>query len=200
MRKVTGKLNNDFGEITSLTVPYDLVVSGSNHYVYLVMDEEVGVLKKLYKFDKKGKKWENVAEYVLNSVEGWKITGKRIRAGAQEIDLSVANISLDDELWQMGAYILIECKNWKKHVGIQQIRNIAHISSMKGNKTAILFTANGITSDSQEEIQRLAMTNIYIICITAVELKQLQSAVECKKLILDKWKSLQDSIEVSGII
>lgn len=52
----------------------------------------------------------------------------------------------------MGAYILIECKNWKKHVGIQQIRNIAHISSMKGNKTAILFTANGITSDSQEEI------------------------------------------------
>ena len=48
MRKVTGKLNNDFGEITSLTVPYDLVVSGSNHYVY----EEVGVLKKLYKFDK----------------------------------------------------------------------------------------------------------------------------------------------------
>ena len=40
MRKVTGKLNNDFGEITSLTVPYDLVVSGSNHYVYLVMDEE----------------------------------------------------------------------------------------------------------------------------------------------------------------
>ena len=69
---------------------------------------------------KKGKKWENVAEYVLNSVEGWKITGKRIRAGAQEIDLSVANISLDDELWQMGAYILID----------------------------------GITSDSQEEIQR----------------------------------------------
>ena len=52
MRKVTGKLNNDFGEITSLTVPYDLVVSGSNHYVYLVTDEEVGLLKKLYKFDK----------------------------------------------------------------------------------------------------------------------------------------------------
>ena len=56
---------------------------------------------------KKGKKCgKTVAEYVLNSVEGWKITGKRIRAGAQEIDLSVANISLDDELWQMGAYIL----------------------------------------------------------------------------------------------
>lgn len=28
------------------------LVSGSNHYVYLVTDEEVGVLKKLYKFDK----------------------------------------------------------------------------------------------------------------------------------------------------
>lgn len=183
-----------------LTMKVDPLISKEQYYkVLLIHIENYRALQETDIY-KKGKKWENVAEYVLNSVEGWKITGKRIRAGAQEIDLSVANISLDDELWQMGAYILIECKNWKKHVGIQQIRNIAHISSMKGNKTAILFTANGITSDSQEEIQRLAMTNIYIICITAVELKQLQSAVECKKLILDKWKSLQDSIEVSGII
>ena len=52
MRERIALVVDDFGEITSLTVPYDLVVSGSNHYVYLVTDEEVGVLKKLYKFDK----------------------------------------------------------------------------------------------------------------------------------------------------
>ena len=41
------------GEITSLTVPYDLVAAGSDYYVYLVTDEdEVVVLKKLQKFDK----------------------------------------------------------------------------------------------------------------------------------------------------
>lgn len=43
--------NNDFDNITSLTIPYDLVVSGDNFYVYLVTDEnEVNVLKRLNKF------------------------------------------------------------------------------------------------------------------------------------------------------
>ena len=49
----SSKSNSDFGEITSLTVPYDLVVAGEDYYVYLVTDEnEVEVLRKLHKFDK----------------------------------------------------------------------------------------------------------------------------------------------------
>ena len=49
----SSKSNSDFGELTSLTVPYDLVVAGADYYVYLVTDEnEVEVLKKLHKFDK----------------------------------------------------------------------------------------------------------------------------------------------------
>lgn len=49
----SSKSNSDFGKITSLTVPYDLVVAGEDYYVYLVTDEnEVEVLRKLHKFDK----------------------------------------------------------------------------------------------------------------------------------------------------
>ena len=49
----SSKSNSDFGELTSLTVPYDLVVAGEDYYVYLVTDEnEVEVLRKLHKFDK----------------------------------------------------------------------------------------------------------------------------------------------------
>ncbi|MCM1144963.1 MAG: Eco57I restriction-modification methylase domain-containing protein, partial [Lachnoclostridium sp.] len=45
--------NNDFDNLTSLTVPYSLVVSGNDYYVYLVMDEkEVSVLERLHSFDK----------------------------------------------------------------------------------------------------------------------------------------------------
>ena len=71
---------------------------------------------------KKGILWEDVSAYVLSSIAGWKITGRRIRTGAHEIDISIANISLDDQLWQLGAYILVECKNWNTHVDIHQIR------------------------------------------------------------------------------
>lgn len=45
--------NNDFDNLTSLTVPYSLVVSGEDYYVYLVTDEkEVSVLERLHRFDK----------------------------------------------------------------------------------------------------------------------------------------------------
>ncbi len=51
--KITSsKSNKDFDEITSLTVPYSLVVSGKDYYVYLVTDEEeVSVLKRLHQFN-----------------------------------------------------------------------------------------------------------------------------------------------------
>lgn len=43
---------SDFDKLTTLTVPYDLVVSGEEYYVYLVTDKsQVNVLKKLHRFD-----------------------------------------------------------------------------------------------------------------------------------------------------
>lgn len=49
----SSKSNHDFADLTYFTVPYRLVVSGENYYVYLVTDEkEVEVLERLLKFDK----------------------------------------------------------------------------------------------------------------------------------------------------
>lgn len=148
----------------------------------------------------KGILWENAIAYVLNNIEGLKITGRRIRTCNQEIDISLVNISLDDQLWQLGAYILVECKNWSSRVGVHQIRNIAHISNLKGNRTAILFASNGITSDAQREIYRLAIEGCFIVCVTVDDLLQMTSAKECKILILDKWNLLQENVELTTIL
>ena len=139
---------------------------------------------------KKGVLWEDAAKYVLDHIEGWRVTGRRVRAGSQEIDLSVANISLDDELWQLGSYILVECKNWKKHVDVPQIRNMAYISAMKGNKTASLFASNGITRDARMEIERLAGTGMYVIVVNSNDLKDLNIESDCKTVILNKYREL----------
>lgn len=49
----SSKSNRDFDDVTSLTVPYSLVVSGKDHYVYLVTnEEEVTVLERLNRFNK----------------------------------------------------------------------------------------------------------------------------------------------------
>ena len=45
--------SNDFDNLTSLMVPYSLVVSGNDYYVYLVTNEkEILVLERIHKFDK----------------------------------------------------------------------------------------------------------------------------------------------------
>lgn len=46
----SSQANNDFENITEIRVPYEVVVSGEDKYVYLVTDEdEIGVLEKLNK-------------------------------------------------------------------------------------------------------------------------------------------------------
>ena len=140
---------------------------------------------------KKGVLWEEVADYFIECISGLEISAKRIKAGYQEIDCSVINVSLNDYLWQLGAYILVECKNWNKKVGLPQIRNIAYISNMKGNKTAILFTTKGITQKAKEEIERLVQMGTYILCIDKNELNVLKSNGDCLNLLLDKWEELE---------
>ena len=84
----------------------------------------------------KGVRWEKAAEYYVQQICGLRITGKRVKTGFQEIDLSAVNVSLDSRLWEMGSYILIECKNWSEKAGIEVIRTLVHICAYKGNKTA----------------------------------------------------------------
>lgn len=192
----------------------DLLQTLSSRYIYIpyIMDwfdmgrimpkafsrTELNYLLKLA-LDKdsvyeRGKMWENVAAYVIEHVEGWKITGRRIRTSHQEIDISIVNVSYSHELWELGPYILVECKNWKKKVDIPVIRNVAYNSMMKGNKTAILFSTNGITEDARKEIQRLAVNHIYILDIEKSDLKNLFSNEDCVRLICNKWTKLHDSI------
>lgn len=52
VRITSSKSNKDFDNLTSLEVPYHLVVSGEDYYVYLVTDEkDVEVLKRLHRFN-----------------------------------------------------------------------------------------------------------------------------------------------------
>ena len=81
-------------------------------------------------------------------------------------------------------------KNWKKHVDVPQIRNMAYISAMKGNKTALLFASNGITRDARMEIERLAGTGLYIIDVDSNDLKNMEIKSDCKAIILNKYREL----------
>ncbi len=139
----------------------------------------------------KGIFWEDVAEYVISSISGLKVSGKRVKTKYQEIDISVVNTSLSENLWQLGAYILVECKNWKRKVDIPVIRNLAYTSLTRGTSTIFLFAANGVTRDAQEEIHRLTTQDIFVIVITKKDIMSLDSSEDCLNLIMDKFRYLK---------
>ena len=93
-----------------------------------------------------------------------------MKTGYEEIDLSAVNISLDNQLWEMGSYFLIECKNWDKKVDVKVIRSLSHICELKGNKTTILFSNKGVTKDAEREIKRIAITGKYILNILFISI------------------------------
>jgi len=142
----------------------------------------------------KGLNLEELASYFINNIEGLQISGKRVKTEYGEIDLSAVNTSLDNNLWKMGAYILIECKNWKERVDIKVIRGLSHISQLKGNKTAILFSINGLTKDAEEELIRTALNGSFILSITKEDLYDVKSKEDCYNLLVNKWNRLNQIV------
>lgn len=148
-------------------------------------------------YNEKGKALENIAEYLIDCSKDIEVMGKRIRTDRDEIDLSCCNISLRSDVWELGALILIECKNWKNKVSINIIRQLGYIMTYKGNMTTILFARNGITKNAQKEILRHAMLGKYILCLDMQDLDQITSDVDFEKLICLKFDRLNSQIEDS---
>lgn len=66
---------------------------------------------------------------------------------------------------------------------------------MKGNKTALLLAANGITEGARREVERLAGNHMYILCIEKKDLLEISKEDECTLLILNKWQELLRKVE-----
>ena len=139
----------------------------------------------------KGHLWEQAAVYFVSHVPGLRVTGTRVKTQWQEIDISAVNISMDQELWNLGAYLLVECKNLNERAGISVVRNLAHILTMKGSKTALLFTVHGLTRDAGQEILRLSADEIYILHISKHDLEQVKTSDDCRSLLLKASQHLR---------
>lgn len=102
------------------------------------------------------------------------------------------NISMDEELWKMGAFLLVECKNWEKRVDVSVIRQLANTAKIKGHHTILLFAFHGITEDAKELIDKEAMEGKYIICFDGEELEQLTDNQQCYDLLIRKYKEMEN--------
>jgi len=139
--------------------------------------------------DQKKKTLENFADYLVSLIQGWETRHIDINLEAEEIDLIVQN-KLNSRKW--GDPILIECKNWSKPVGADQITVfLDKIEKMRGF-VGILIAKNGITGNEKSDAglkvrEALSKNGIRIIVLTLDDFKSVENGTQLIKLMNDRY-------------
>jgi ActR/RegA family two-component response regulator len=74
--------------------------------------------------NRKGKALEDLLALLLKTIPGFDRLDTRLRNEIEEIDIVVQNNSIDPFWQKESPYVLVECKNWSKHVGTKELRDL----------------------------------------------------------------------------
>lgn len=143
----------------------------------------------------KGISLEQIANYFVDCIEGIKVTKRRAKTKNEEMDLVCCNVSENEELWQLGPVVLIECKNWESKVDTKVIRNLSYLMDKKGICTLMLFAKKDITDVARDEILKQAAHNRYILVFTLEELMKIDNnKMKPIDLLISKLNHLENEI------
>jgi len=104
----------------------------------------------------KGDALEELGTYLLSCVDGFEIVGKKHHTKDYEIDILIRNtITQDPILAGFGSYILVECKNWGKPVGTEQVNHFLSKIQFHDGHCGIIIAKDGISGygESADEKQ-----------------------------------------------
>ena len=77
------------------------------------------------------------------------------------------------------------------------VRELGLAARMRGNKTTLLISKNGWTADAEQEAIRQALQEIFLLCVTEKELRQVPDAAACSRLLREKFRALRAATENS---
>jgi CheY-like chemotaxis protein len=106
--------------------------------------------------NRKGKLLEDLMALLLKTIRGFHQTSSNRRNETEEIDVLVRNESTD-AFWvnERTSYILLECKNWSKPVGVAELRSFIHKVERKFDRCrlGLLVAPGGFTESLRAELR-----------------------------------------------
>jgi len=128
--------------------------------------------------NRKGKALEDLLALLLKTIPGFDRLDTRLRNEIEEIDIVVQNNSADP-LWQKESpYLLVECKNWSKHVGTKELRDLW--GKMDGRydrcRLALLVAPGGFADTVPSALLSKKEKNTLVLLLGPGELDQLVSS------------------------
>lgn len=148
--------------------------------------------------NEKGKSFEDLAEYILGTLDGIEVVQRDVNMGAEEIDLILWNAQVEAVLKPWEGVIPVECKNWSSAVGAPQLDSFIAKIRRRSLKTGILVAANGVTGTYETgdlttpggaaEIIRAALQEgIRVITLTMSDLRAITGTDDLRELIKRRY-------------
>ncbi|WP_339911552.1 restriction endonuclease [Symmachiella dynata] len=142
----------------------------------------------------KGKALEELACYLFGLIPGVSITERNAMNSfdTEEIDVACWNEQDPAGLKSFNALILVECKNWSKAVGSQEVSWFLTKIEHRSLDFGILLAVNGVTGDANDGkqahhlISMALLKKVRLIVITRSEIEQLTHTDELVTLIRKK--------------
>jgi hypothetical protein len=133
----------------------------SESLIYSVNTIYIQELLKELDDDKKGLNLELLADYLLSAIPGFR-TGRRMRSKSTDYDVLCALEGLDKDFrFELGKYVLVECKNWNQVADFSVISKFISTIDSTRCSAGILFSKNGISGEQNDRNAKREILKVY---------------------------------------
>lgn len=147
--------------------------------------------------DKAGRSLERLAQYLIRAMPGCRAI-RRVKSQASDYDV-VASFdgSFMDFRSELGRYLLVECKDWKKKADFTTIAKFCRILDSVKCRFGILFSRKGVsgaenTQFGQREIVKVFQDRgIVIVVVDKKDLEKVVSGANFLAMLCDKYEKVR---------
>ena len=102
--------------------------------------------------DEKGRALEDFVSVLFTTIPGIRAAQRNVQNvfRTEEIDIAFWNQRVSDGLHFLPAIFLVECKNWSKPVGSEEVAYFSEKLRNRGCKYGFLIAANGVTGNPED--------------------------------------------------
>lgn len=148
----------------------------------------------------KGARFEELAVYLFEHLDGVEVTERDIQMPSEEIDIVLWNAQQEEVLRPWEAIILVECKNWSAHVNAVALDNFIGKLRRRSLKTGVFIAANGVTGGFIDGsggeagaigiVRSALQEGIRVIVITMPDIRAITSLNDIRNLIKKRYCGL----------
>jgi hypothetical protein len=139
--------------------------------------------------NEKGKSLEQLMRLLFESVEGFRVRESNLRTETEEIDLAVENKSLQYPWSRESPLIFVECKNWTKRIGKDEIVLFqTKMQNRRGRGSVGLFVGWGGFADTVgKELLRGSREDWLMLLLNGEDVKRAATGGTFTALLEQAW-------------